>query len=667
MSAPDPARPEFPTSAAPPKDSKTLDRLALALAALALAGCFAALGWLPQWSLSWCAGPALLASAALPLIARWSPVASDRLKLATLTLALSPALAACVWAAWHLFLDARQALAACAATFAVAHLATLRRRVGSVKASRAQQLICAIAIALAAGVACLLLRGNEPRLVEPALTRAAVAMSVDRSLPPLHPWLAGEPWSHAWSADLLAAFSMRALRVAPTLVHALFAVAAALLTPLLLYLLASSLWTDARRSAVSVALALSASLVSFPSGANATAALAPYLSAGPSAFALTLSIAALGCASHALRHGKRPWIGLCALFHGLALGIDITNAWPAAVATLLAATSPTCDARARPRILLALSVACLPALVQARALERAAELPEFGTTAALLGGMSAWIVLAVLGSVSAWRSVDSERRAVLVLCGAAAVASLAGAILVPTWTDRRGAASLALFALAIPAAGLIQSWTLRASLRAWAGRLAFILVCTFGWWEIARTCAPRWTSSQHDDALLAETKGALEPISREASAVDLRAALACLRADARLREDRAVLLACPVNNPYRKTRDLPERALAACAGIAVYGDTRSNAVTGEAQFQPRLEELLRLFRDEANFDGTLVPRIEHAGARAVVALVREEDRAICPALEGKLERLGFARWREFGAVRLFIGPRAVAGRYLGKP
>ncbi|MEO6711564.1 MAG: hypothetical protein ABIP42_18420, partial [Planctomycetota bacterium] len=150
-------------------------------------------------------------------------------------------------------------------------------------------------------------------------------------------------------------------------------------------------------------------------------------------------------------------------------------------------------------------------------------------------------------------------------------------------------------------------------------------------------------------------------------AVDLRAALAFLRADARLCEDKVVLIACPVHNPYRTTRDLPEGGLAACAGIALYGDTRSKLVEGEPQFQPRLEELLRFFRSDSDFDPTIFPRLEHEGARAVVALVREEDFALSPGLPGKLARLGFAPWRDFRGVHLYIGPRQISARYPEKP
>ena len=204
MTDPDSARSVDSIGAAQRTDSLRLDGLALSLCGLALAASLAALGWLPAWSLPWCAGPALLATAALPLLVRWSPRPADMLQLAAFTLALSPLFATSIFAAWQLVFDARQALALCAATCGVLHLASLQGRVRTPQPGRAVRLIALLAVALAAALGWLLLRGNEPRLIEPALTRASVALALDRSLPPLHPWLAGERWSKVWSADLLA-------------------------------------------------------------------------------------------------------------------------------------------------------------------------------------------------------------------------------------------------------------------------------------------------------------------------------------------------------------------------------------------------------------------------------------------------------------------------------
>ncbi len=652
-------------SATPPERRARLDKLALVLAALALIAALAARGVLPGWSLPGCAGVALLATAALPLLARWSPTPPDPLKLALFTLALSPFLSGLMWGAWHLVFDGRDALVATALTCAAAHLASLRRSVRSVAWSRAQLSIVGLAALLALCTSLLLLRGNEPRFAGAGLLRAALAMSADRSLPPLHPWLAGEAWSRAWAADAFAAFGMRALDCAPTLVHALVSVFALLLTPLLLFQFAATLWSDSRRSAISTGLALFAGCLASLGAQRGHAALDPFLSPGPSAAALMLSLGALACGAHALRHGKRPWVGMCALFHGLALLLEFSSAWPAALATLLAALSPFCDARARPRVLLGIVLAALPGLAQVRWLEPlavplAAESLPLG---AKLVGLFGPVALAIAGVYLARRAIEPQRRVVLALCALAGLLGLSAASLDNSWTNRASAWSLALFFMALPCAVLFASvrWTF--GMRRWRALAAVIGFCMAGLLVLGERLSSAWPRAAQRDALLGETARSLEPISSEASAVDLRAALACLREDVRLATDHALLLACPAQNPYRKTRDLPELGLAACAGIPVYGSAGQDLLLGEAQYLPRLEQLLKLFRHPGDFDATLFARMEAAGVQAVIALVREEDRAINPALLGKLERMGFARWHDFGGVSLYIGPRAAALRY----
>ncbi|HUR26724.1 MAG TPA: hypothetical protein VM509_00945, partial [Planctomycetota bacterium] len=566
-------------------DSRSLDGLAIALAVLACAAFLAARGILPAWSLPWCAGLSLFATSALPLLARCTPGPADPLKLAAFTLALSPVLAACVWGAWHLVLESEDALAATAATCALMHGFTLRRRVKRVPPTRARAAVVLMSALLATGAGLLLLRGNEPRLAEPAIVRASVALAIDRSLPPVHPWLAGEPWNHAWSADLLAAFTSRALGVAPTLAHALFAVLASLLLPVMLFFLASAWWIDARRSATTVVLTLGAGLLPLSAG-EPVVALAPFLSPGPTALATAFALAGLACATHALRHGKQPWILLCALFHGFALCLDFSSAWPAALATALACLTPYCDANARPRLLLALLVASLPGSWQQRVLGPSDLHGISGASVAVHAAMSAWIVIGLVGALTAWHGVARERRAVIVLALCTAVVALAGMRFAPQSTNLCSAASLALFSLALPASVTLEFKAPRPSSRAWIFRAACFALAALGLRELARDGAPRWEAARRQHALLGETRGALEPVSAEVSAVDLRAALAALRADPRLREDRAVLLACPINNPYRKTVDLPPTALAACAGLPLYGDHRSSAALAEPEYQP---------------------------------------------------------------------------------
>jgi hypothetical protein len=444
---------------------------------------------------------------------------------------------------------------------------------------------------------------------------------------------------------------------------AVLTVWAALLLPAWLFLLAESIWEDARRSLLAMGLALCSALWFVEPFGLSASALADYFSCGPSAYALTLSLAGMACAGHALRHGLRPWVGLCGLCLGFALLADFQSAWPAALAVALAALAPTCAAHARPRLLLAIVVCALPALVQWRLLGLTPWSDEWLHSRGAASAALPWFFFGALAAVLVWRALAQQRRAVLVLCSAACVIGLAVLRFEPAFANLRTASSLVLFSAAIACAGWwAVDGPLFGQLRRFA-RLAVLAIALAGLVRLAGSSKSSWASAGIDHELLGESALALEPIGPEASSQDLRAALAALRSDPRLREDRAVLLACPVHNPYRLTRDLPEQALAASAGIALYGDARSSLLLTEPEFQPRLEQLLQLFRHPGDFDPTLFARLNAAGSRTAVALEREEDRAMNPALGGKLQRMGFVPWKEFGAVRLYLGPLASAARY----
>ncbi len=661
--------PQLQTSQSPqslqPEVTLALAPLSIVLCLLAACAALSARGILPATWLPLFAGPSLFALGALPLLARWSPSGSDPFKLGTFTLALSPLWMAAVWGAWHLAFDGRDALALTAATAALLHLLGIGVRLGRAPWSRAQCCCTVLALSVAIVVAWMLLRGNEPRLAGSALVRAAVAMSIERSLPPVHPWLSGQPWSQAWSADLAAAFTMGALGVAPSLAHACFAVLAAFLAPLFLFQLAASVWCDSRRSAISVALALCACTLALFS-AQARTALGPFLSPGPAPWTLTLSLAALAAAAHALRHGMRPWVELCALLHGLALLVEFQSAWPAALGTLLVTLSPLCESRARPRLLLALACAALPGLIQTRWYAPFLSANALEPTGAQALGAAPWIVLAASGTVLAWRSVSADRRVALVLCSAAALCALLGAGLGQPFANPSSTASLALWALAIPAAGVFTAAVRRARVVRNVAAVAVLLAVLGGAWTLRGPVTEAWAAAERDDSLLGETAGALEPVSAEASAVDLRGALEWMRKDPRLRQDRAVLLACPIHNPYRTTRDLPALGLAACAGIDLYADDSSAVAEVESAAASRVTELVRLFLHPGDFDPALFARLEHEGARAVIALLREEDVALNPDLPPKLERLGYRPLAKFRGLSLYIGPHAAALRYLGE-
>ena len=672
---------EAERAAGPPAHACRLRGLAAVLCGLAVLAASTAWGVLPAFLGPWLAGPAVLATLttlALGPLVRWTPGPADPWKLAAFTLVLSPVLAAAIFGLARWCLQAVHADPAIAHGFtalaaACLHLLLLGRSVRAPGAPRGALAALLLGLLLSAAVGFLLLRGNEPRLVFPGIERAGVAAALERSLPPEHPWLAGEAWDRVWSGDLLALSTAKSLHLAPTRAHALLSVLAALLTPAFLFLLASSLWRDARRAVAGLLLALCAACLPLASGAPAWSVLALFLEPGPSNLALVLSLAGLFAASHALRRGERPWVGLCGLSHGLALVLDLTSAWPAALSTALATCSPACPARVRPRVLLALVLAALPSLVQARLLEPALAASGALDPASVALGTWPWLLLALVSALRAVPAVEPERRVVLHLSLAAAVSGLAAASYGGPWTAVEPASALGLFACGWLAPGplgaVFTGFSSEASLSRAARRfgIAWLAACaglgSFGPWVLRGEWTAARAAAGRDEPLCAERAQGLEPGGSDAAAKDLREALAFLRTEPQLAEDRAVLLACPVHNPYRTTRDLPQLALAAATPLALYGDSRGVVNERHPAFLPRLEELLLLFRREQDLDPTLFPRLERLGARAAVLLLREEDVAFVPGVVAKLELLGFARWRGFGTVALYLGPRAAHGRY----
>lgn len=601
----------------------------------------------------------VFASAALPWCVRATAGAGSAWKLALITCSLSPALFALLYASLRAlsFLDARTALAVAAAIVGIAQLFAIGARVRRFRFDPTAA-ACAVAGLIAAGGAgALLLRGSAARLSEVDVARAALALGIDRAFPPAHPWLALEPYDRAFSAEVLLSVASRAFDVAPTLAAAVLVVAFSALLPSLLSLWASNLCARARSLAIAVALAL------FGAGWPAPAAWTEFQRCGPAAWACAWSLVALACAGHALRHARRPWIELCGAAHGLALLAHFDGAWPAALATTLCAFLPGVSSAARPRLLLAMILGAVPALVQAR-LQGPATPAEYATDLAgrPLLALGALASLAAIALALRWRHLAGDRRAVALHAIVVAVLGPSCAILWPARVDASVVHSLSAAALAITAAMLWDDVAPAGGRRVFG---AVVRVLTLAMVALGAHATWRGTSgarelAARDEPHLVESGRALLPRGDDVPSGEARAALEFLQDQAWLARDRAVLLACPIHNPYRKTRDLPERALAACAGIDLYGDTRSALTAGNAAHQPRLEELLRLFRRDDALDPTLLRRIEAAGARSAVVWMRDEDRALLPSLPVQLQQMGFLPWREFGGSRLFLGPRARA-------
>jgi hypothetical protein len=164
------------------------------------------------------------------------------------------------------------------------------------------------------------------------------------------------------------------------------------------------------------------------------------------------------------------------------------------------------------------------------------------------------------------------------------------------------------------------------------------------------------------DVEVRELPRALAPGGAGATADDLRSACAELRDRAELARERAVLLANPLDSAQKTVREIAPLALAAATGLDVWCGPTAPWLAGEPRFRARFTPLIALFRHKSEFDAAMLRELELAGRRTFVALVRDEDRALNPQVFGKLERLGFARWREHGGVTLWIGPHGALER-----
>jgi hypothetical protein len=406
--------------------------------------------------------PVLLGAATFPLFVRLAPPEPSALKLFAFSALTS----------WPLFTLieglARRSIgdgdASAAALLAVALLQllaarrvseevrSLRRRPGAATA-----LAVAAAAAFAVWVAWFVFGGERA----PMLLRGEVLWHlgvVDRVVQhgPFgsleHPWLAGAPLPSSPLVAALAAAFVRATGVAPVDALAGLAVVAAGLAPLLLYLLAASLWREARRDLAAVALglfgwnALGGLLLAPPSsgGPSADPAMfdgtswwarlseaAPYgegaVHFGTSAWlvapalplALIAALGALVAGVHAVRHGRAPWpllaAGCAAYATLLHPPIGASVALPLAVTALVRGGAP----RARLVLPSLVAIGLLPALASVARFGLAAapvdsvgagstsELGLVGAAAALGGGAALLYLAAAAGGVAAWRARGS--------------------------------------------------------------------------------------------------------------------------------------------------------------------------------------------------------------------------------------------------------------------
>ncbi|MEE8468009.1 MAG: hypothetical protein V3T22_06110, partial [Planctomycetota bacterium] len=358
-----------------------------ALASLATAAILA--GWLTTDWLPFCAGPVVFLGAALPLILRWTPVNEpSALKVCLLASLLSPALVTCLF----LSLERAGVPGPWPWTFALLaglSLGALRRPLRFAPCGRAAWATL-VFLALSAALLAygLLGLGNAPRLThDGALWSAGVVAMFERGGPWENPWLAGTPLPTHPGYALLVRTIAHTLGLAAPSAQALVSIWSLATLPVALYLLAAPLWRESRRTFLGAPLALlgwnawagwrawAGATQEVESGALAgvqrwTADLAApladaaqgsvlyggsaFFGVGPGAPALALAVGAWMCAAHALRHGQRPWVGLCGLLHALSAVFEPTLALAAALATAIAALVHPGVPRVRASLLLSI-------------------------------------------------------------------------------------------------------------------------------------------------------------------------------------------------------------------------------------------------------------------------------------------------------------------------
>jgi hypothetical protein len=488
----------------------SLAALCLALDALGVFGAGAGEGLGRTLRLA-LAAPLLLGGVALPWLVRLAPAEPSPLKLAVFGALGSVPLLATLDTLATLALGRGPSAGVLVYGFvALSQLLLSGRRIGRAPLGRAAWSVVALALGCAACVAWVLFGGESaPLLARPEVLWHAgiVDRIVDggvfgaRGAAQDHPWLAGLPLTASPAvAALVAAVALATGLAAPCALGAL-TVLAALLSPLLVYLVSAAVWREPRRDVGAVLLVLI--------GWNALGGLLPFGSPGTGAepldwartlacatpgalrgevhyggsawlvpgalpLALVYALGALAAGVHAVRHAARPWpllAALCTMVTALVHPVLGTAVGAALVVAALAF-----GATPKTRLMLAVGVAAalLPAVASvaryglfpepASPLRPAARATAFLVPAALLAAPVVAAAIAMLGealrATSAERSgsasTPSTERAAVLLLVCAALTPLGLLLALP----EGGHFSAALGALAAPPLAVVAAGAL---------------------------------------------------------------------------------------------------------------------------------------------------------------------------------------------------------------
>lgn len=674
----------------------------------------AAAGWWPSQVGAAGAAWLLFGGLGLPVVARWSPAEPSLLKLLLFASLLSPVLALVTWLGLAEFAGPEGALIGTWCLALVLQPLLVGRRAASSPLGRWAGLAVLFAVLLAGVVAVVTLRGSAPRVSYHGLLHAAIAEAVGRGAPPENPFLAGADLSYYWAYHALASLVSRALAVAPTIAFAWINVWAAFVSALALYFAAAVVWRDGRADLVSAALGLlglnalggwlwlrAGAPLGAPSEAMEVLAqlrLAvpeggdPRLAVGFSKLgnvsshpvAMAYVCGALAAAAHALRRGRRPWPGLCALCLGAAFALNPILGGVAFAALAAAAFLLVEKPRVGRRLLLCLLVGMAPGAALVLLASGASERPLLAFGEADTTGLDP-----VLGVLFAPARLGEAVRVVGPLL-LAALPTLIGPAGAPDRAGRRTVcAALWLLALlplalypfvrlpldnqyklvrlaAVPlgllaGGGLVRAWCAGGVWRLGSVAVGAPLLCGVVASNVLGIAT--YLSLARSDLAVAEGGGVLRaaPAAAAPEARDLARAWVRLRDEvAPARPDLALVVdpASPVAAVASPGAfNLQGHEAPALTGLAVWVDRESYLVRHDPLWRPRLAVALTLFAPGATpaARAAALVAIEAVG-RPVGVVLTAPGRAAAPGLEAVLVDAGYEVLVREGSVTIRARP-----------
>lgn len=695
-------------------------------AALALGLCSAAAALLvagggAPGAVATLAAPAVLLGPGLALLPRWSAGEPSLLKIGVVGWMLSPPLFAALLGGLTLVLPPDRALAGTLALVALGQLLAVGSRLGS--APPGAPALCAALAGPILGILVLWAYSQAPVLAlwGDGLWWAGAAAEVGAGPPFEDPWLAGTPFAQAPGPALLLAGFARALGLEPSAALGLAVAWPLFALPLTLYFVAAPLWPEPRRASVATLLALvgggagaglwswvlgvpSAPLEGFapllrflvgaPHGGPQALPLAPFgpvLVPGAATAAWGLSALGLLAGVHALRHGRRPWVGLTGLATGLTVCLDPALGAALGGAVALTALVAPGSPGVAPRVLAAVGAwGAAGFALQAGRVLRGAELvalgrPDPGLLAVCLGlpALGALLLLAprvravpVPGGQGVARG--GERRTLFVLLS---VTGLLGGCL--AWLDLpRGLlpGSSALLAQAaagiLAGGGLVGARAAPAPLRGLAGLVSALLVLGLvlggarlaGAWGAVRSLHPLATMEEvlREEPYPGGPLGpAWSPGTRvadpEGLAADRALAWRSLAQRAGSIEPPPVLVLGETQEAQRlRHAPAPHPAPLLC-GIPLWLDRSVPHTRDHPRHGARERAVRELYEERTALGHGLLGELSGLD-RTAILWVDSADRERSGDLDSRLLRLGFQPLLEVGEVTLYrwTPPGAVA-------